>query len=151
MYQETLFSKDGCVLQERCGALFILLYGRYWVERQLHAGKLVVLVFHAKGELQRPPGGAGQPRDVANWPLPLCGRSGSPPEVGGSCVASTMTIRGRPASPRPADLALARLGLLLLWHVALKAHIASQVELGSESSGYLWIWAQLHLVQASRS
>ena len=57
-----------------------------------------------------------------------------------------VTIRGRPA-----DLALARLGLLLLWHVALKAHIASQVELGSESLGCHWIWAQLHLVQAFRS
>ena len=61
VYQETLFSKDGCVLQEGCGALFILLYGRYWAERRLHAGKLVVLVFHTKGELQRPPGGAGWP------------------------------------------------------------------------------------------
>ena len=50
-----------CVLQEGCGALFILLYGQYWAERQLHAGKLVMLVFHAKGELQRPPGGAGRP------------------------------------------------------------------------------------------
>ena len=117
----------------------------------MHTGKLVVLVFHAKGELQRPPGGAGQPRDVANWPLPLCGRSGSPPEVGGSCVASTVTIRGRPASPRPAGLALARFGLLFLWHIALKAHIASLVELGSKLSGCHWIWAQLHLVQASRS
>ena len=61
MYQETLFSKDGCVLQEGGDALFILLYGRHWAERQLHAGKLVMLVFHAKGELQRPPGGAGRP------------------------------------------------------------------------------------------
>ena len=52
---------DGCVLQEGCGALFILLYGRYWAERRLHAGKFVVLVFHAKGELQRLPGGAGRP------------------------------------------------------------------------------------------
>ena len=51
---------DGCVLQEGCGALFILLYGRYCAERQLHASNLVVLVFHAKGELQRPPGGAGR-------------------------------------------------------------------------------------------
>ena len=50
-----------CVLQEGCGALFILLYGQYWAEHQLHAGKLVMLVFHAKGEIQRPPGGAGQP------------------------------------------------------------------------------------------
>ena len=52
---------DGYVLQEGVDALFILLYGRYWVECQLHAGKLVVLVFHAKGEHQRPPGGAGWP------------------------------------------------------------------------------------------
>ena len=52
---------DGYVLQEGVDALFILLYGRYWVERQLHAGKLVVLVFHVKGEHQRLPGGAGRP------------------------------------------------------------------------------------------
>ena len=52
---------DGCVLQEGVDALFILLYGRYWAEHQLHAGKLVMLVFHAKAELQRPPGGAGRP------------------------------------------------------------------------------------------
>ena len=52
---------EWCVLQEGCGALFILLYGRYWVERQLHAGKLVVLVFHAKGEHQRLLGGASRP------------------------------------------------------------------------------------------
>ena len=74
MYQETVFSKDGCVLQEGVDALFILLYGRYWVERQLHAGKLVVLVFHAKGEHQRLPGGAGRPGDVAIWPPPSPGR-----------------------------------------------------------------------------
>ena len=61
MYQETFFSKDGCVLQEGVGALFILLNGRYWAELQLHTSKLVVLVFHAKGELQRPPGGASRP------------------------------------------------------------------------------------------
>ena len=85
-----------------------------WAERQLHAGKTVMLVLHAKGELQRPPGGAGRPGDVAIWPPPLSERSGSPPEVGGSWVASTVTVRGRPASPRPAGLALARLGLLLL-------------------------------------
>ena len=60
-------------------------------------------------------------------------------------------VRGRSASPRPAGLALARLGLLFLWHVALKAHITSLVELGSELSGCHCIWAQLHMVQASRS
>ena len=52
---------DGCVLQEGCGALFILLYGWYWAEHQLHTGKFVELVFHAKGEQQRLPGGAGRP------------------------------------------------------------------------------------------
>ena len=52
---------DGCVLQEGVDALFILLHCRYWAERQLHVGKLVVLVFHAKGEHQRPLGGAGRP------------------------------------------------------------------------------------------
>ena len=52
---------DGCVLQEGVDALFILLHGWHWAERQLHVGKLVVLVFHAKGEHQRPPGGAGRP------------------------------------------------------------------------------------------
>ena len=43
---------DGCVLQEGVWALFILIYGRYGGELRLHAGKVVVLVFHAKGELQ---------------------------------------------------------------------------------------------------
>ena len=57
---------------------------------------------------------AGRPGDVAIWPLPLSERFGSPPEVGGNCVASMVTVRGQPASPRPAGLALARLGLLLL-------------------------------------
>ena len=52
---------EWCVLQEGYGALFILLRGRYWAERQLHTGKTVNLVFHAKVELQRPPSGAGQP------------------------------------------------------------------------------------------
>ena len=52
---------EWCVLQEGYGALFILLRGRYWAERQLHAGKMVTLVFHAKMELQRPPSGAGRP------------------------------------------------------------------------------------------
>src|SRR6185312_1785632 len=95
--QETLFSMEWCVLQEGYGALFILLRGRYWAERQLHAGKTVTLVFHAKMELQRPPGGAGRPRDVAAWPPPLQGRSGSSLEVGSGCVAPTAIVRGRPA------------------------------------------------------
>ena len=47
------------MLQERGGALFILLQGRYEAWRQLHAGKTVVLNFHAKGEHQRPTSGAG--------------------------------------------------------------------------------------------
>ena len=51
---------DGCVLQEGVDALFILLHGRYWAERQLHVGKTVTLVFHTKVELQRPPSGAGR-------------------------------------------------------------------------------------------
>ena len=52
---------DECVLQEGVWALFILIYGRYGGELRLHACKVVVLVFHAKGEHQRPPGGAGRP------------------------------------------------------------------------------------------
>ena len=63
----------------------------------MHAGNLVVLVFDAKGEHQRPPGGAGRPRDVAAWPPPLQGRSGSSLEVGSGCVAPTAIVRGRPA------------------------------------------------------
>ena len=60
-----------------------------------------MLVFHAKGELQRPLGGtgrppyAGRPGDVAIWPPPLSERSGSPPEVGRGCVAPTVIVRGR--------------------------------------------------------
>ena len=72
----------------------------------MHAGKLVVLVFHAKGEHQRPLGGADRPADVAICSPPLGRRSGSSPEVGRGCVAPTVTVRGRPASPRPAGLAL---------------------------------------------
>ena len=105
----------------------------------MHADKFIELVFHAKGEQQRLPGGAGRLRDVAAWPPSLQGRSGSPPEVDRSCVASTVTVRGRSASPRLAGLALARLRLLLHRHVVLKAHISSQVELGSGSSGCHWI------------
>ena len=41
---------DGCVLQEGVDALFILLYGQYCAEHRLYVGKLVVLVFHTKGE-----------------------------------------------------------------------------------------------------
>ena len=52
---------DGVCYNRGVWALFILLYGRYCAERRLYAGKVVVLVFHAKGEHQRPPGGAGQP------------------------------------------------------------------------------------------
>ena len=84
---------------------------------------------------------AGRPRDVAIWPPPLSERSGSPPEVGRGCIAPTVTVRGRPASPRLAGLALARLGLLFLLNIVFKAHIASQVDLDSDSSGSLWIWA----------
>ena len=62
---------DGCVLQEGVDALFILLHGWYWAERQLHVGKLAMLVFHAKGEHQRPPGGAGRP--PLGWPAWGCG------------------------------------------------------------------------------
>ena len=79
----------------------------------MHAGNTVMLVFHAKGELQRPLGGAGQSGDVAAWPPPLQGCSGSSLEGGSNCVASTVMVRGRSASPRPAGLALARLRLLL--------------------------------------
>ena len=51
-------------------------------------------------------------------------------EVGSSCVASTVAVRGRPASPRPAGLALAHLGLSLLYHVDHELHISPQVGLG---------------------
>ena len=76
----------------------------------MYAGKVVVLVFHTKEVHQRPPGGAGRPGDVATWPPPLSGCFGFLPEVGGGCVAPTEAVRGRPASPRLAGLALARLG-----------------------------------------
>ena len=33
------------------------------------------------------------------------------PEVGSRCVARTLTVGGRPASPRPAGLGMAHLGL----------------------------------------
>ena len=52
---------EWCVLQEGCGALFILLQGRYKAWRQLQAGKAVVLNFHAKGEHQTLTSGAGRP------------------------------------------------------------------------------------------
>ena len=77
----------------------------------MYTGKIVVLVFHAKGEHQRPPGGAGRPGDAAIWPPPLSGRSGSPPEVGGGCVAPTEAVRGRPATLRPAAWFWLGLGL----------------------------------------
>ena len=51
---------EWCVLQEG-----------YWAERQLHAGKFVELVFHAKGEQQWLPSGAGQP--PLGWPAWGCG------------------------------------------------------------------------------
>ena len=57
---------EWCVLQERYGALFIPLRDQYWAERQLHVGKMVTLIFHAKMELQRPPSGAGRP--PLGWP-----------------------------------------------------------------------------------
>ena len=60
-------------------------------------------------------------------------------------------VKGRPASPRPAGLALTRLRLVLHRLVDHLTHVASQVELGSDSSGYHWICAQLDLVQAFRS
>ena len=49
---------------------------------------------------------AGQPGDVAAWPPPLQGRSGLLLKVGSGCVATTVVVRGRPAYPRPAGLAL---------------------------------------------
>ena len=72
----------------------------------MHAGKTVKLVFHTKIELQRPPSGAGRPGDVAVWPPPLQGRSGLLLKVGSGCVAPTVSVRGLPAYPRLADLAL---------------------------------------------
>ena len=82
-------------------------------KRQLHVGKTVTLVFHAKVELQRPPSGAGRHGDVAVWPPPLQGRSGLFLKVGSGCVAPTAAVRGRAASPMPAGLALAWLRLVL--------------------------------------
>ena len=63
-------------------------------------------------------------------------------------MAPTEVVRGRPASPRPVGLALARLGLPLLWHVVLKMHTAPQVGLGLDFLVCHWDWAQLDLVQA---
>ena len=71
-----------------------------------------MLIFHAKGEQQRLPGGADRPPlgrrpgDVAVWPPPLQGRSGLLLKVGSGCVAPMVAVRGRLASPRPAGLAL---------------------------------------------
>jgi len=64
----------------------------------------------------------------------LQGRSGSSLEVGNGCVAPTAIVRGRPISPRPAGLALIRLRLVLHRLVDHLALVASQVELGSNSS-----------------
>ena len=116
----------------------------------MHAGKTVMLVFHTKVELQRPPSGAGRPGDMAVWPSPLKRCSGSSLEVGNSCVAPTVTVRGRPASPRPTGLALTRFRLVLHRLIDHLAHVSSQVELDSDSSGYHWIWDQPDLVQAFR-
>jgi len=54
---------------------------------------------------------AGRLGDAAIWPPPLRGCSWFPREVGDSCVAPKQVVRGRPTSPRPVGLALARFGL----------------------------------------
>ena len=94
---------------------------------------------------------AGRLGDAAIWPPPLRGRSWFPPEVGGGCVAPTKVVRGRPASPRPAGLALARFGPPSLWHIVHKMRTAPQVSLGLDALVCYWNWAHLNLVQALRS
>ena len=58
----------------------------------------VVLSFHAKPEPEWLQGGAGRPRSVAFWLLPLRERLWFPPGVGVACIARTQTKGGRPAS-----------------------------------------------------
>ena len=66
---ETLLLKD-VVLRVRGGAPFIVPQGRYEAWRQLHAGKVVVLNFHTKGEHQKMTCGAGRP--PLGWPAWGC-------------------------------------------------------------------------------
>ena len=66
---------DGVCYKRGFRALFILLQGRYWAWRQLHAGKTVMLDFHAKGEHQRLTSGAGRLGVASDLPLPSRGRS----------------------------------------------------------------------------
>ena len=61
------------MLQVRGGTLFIVLQGRFRAWRQLQAGKVVVLIFHAKGELQRMTSEAGQGIVPSSTDLPLDG------------------------------------------------------------------------------
>ena len=50
-----------CVLEWRCGSLFIVLQGRYLAERQLYAVVAGVLNFHVKNELETLQSGAIRP------------------------------------------------------------------------------------------
>ena len=72
---ELFFSNGWCVLRVRGGAPFIVPQGRYEAWRQLHAGKTVMLDFHAKGEHQRLTSGAGRPGVASDLPLPSRGCS----------------------------------------------------------------------------
>ena len=95
------------MLQVRGGALFIVLQGWFREWRRLQAGKVVVLNFHAMGELQRMTGGAGRPPlGRPAWGLrhlapTFSGWLGFSPGVGLHCVASTHEVVGRLASLWP--------------------------------------------------
>ena len=86
-----------------------------------------MLNLHTKGELQRLPCGlAGRLGDVATWRRPSLDGLDRPLESVVRCSAFSTWFLGRPASPRPVDLALARLGLLLPCHVDPGSCDASQ-------------------------
>ena len=97
----------------RGGALFILLQVQYEAWRQLHAGKTVMLSFHAKGEYQRLTSGAGRPASPRPAGLGVLPRGHRPSDSGSdhflqavgswSCVGFAVA--------RPAGLPLAHLGL----------------------------------------
>ena len=84
----------------------------------MYTGKFVELVFHAKGEQQRLPGGAGRPplgrptsprpSGLGMWPRGhrLCRDALDPLRKSVAVVWLQAAVRGRPASPRPAGLAL---------------------------------------------
>ena len=80
-----------------------------------------MLVFHAKPGHETMQSGAGRPGISAIWPPPLHGRSGLLQEVGSRYVVLKLKIVARPASPRPAGLGLAHLGLP--FHRHLDPHV----------------------------